>query len=80
VNITTEYKTNANGAGRIVAKGAGKQHTMAYEQDQSPNVNHGAAAGILARKVIPSAVHAKVAETVTHEDLGNGKRRFSFDL
>ena len=46
--IRTSYSTNDKGAGRIVAKGAGKQCTMPYDPSMSSDANHGQAAGILA--------------------------------
>lgn len=46
--IRTAYSTNANGAGRIVAKGAGKQRTVSLDLSKSSEWNHGNAAGTLA--------------------------------
>ena len=46
VTIRTEYKTR-QGAGRITAKGGGKQRTIPYDHSRSPGQNHGEAAGIL---------------------------------
>lgn len=48
MTITTTYKTNHNGTGQILAKGAGRQRTVAYNDAHSPEWNHGNAAGELA--------------------------------
>lgn len=45
--IRTEYKTNAKGAGQIVAKGGGVQRTTPFDQSKSSEHNHGTAAGVL---------------------------------
>ena len=47
VTITTTYKTNDKGQGRITAKGNGKQRTIPYDHDLTPEQNHGVAAGTL---------------------------------
>jgi len=40
MRITTTYKTNATGAGQIVAKGGGKQRTAPYDHSRSVRQNH----------------------------------------
>lgn len=77
LNITTTYTTTAKGAGRIVAKGAGKQHTEPYDPARGVAANHGAAAGVLARKILPMNEWQSAADRATHTDLGDGKRRFT---
>jgi hypothetical protein len=47
VKVTTTYKTNGAGTGQIVAKAAGKQRTVTYDDALSVDANHGAAAGTL---------------------------------
>jgi hypothetical protein len=47
LNITTTYRTTATGAGRITAKGQGKQRTVSYDPALSVDANHGAALGAL---------------------------------
>jgi hypothetical protein len=46
--IRTKYTTTATGAGRILAKGGGRQKTINYDQSISSDRNHGNAAGELA--------------------------------
>lgn len=45
--ITTTYRTTPTGAGRVTAKGHGKQRTVNYDQGASVDANHGAAVGAL---------------------------------
>ena len=45
--IRTEY-VNVNGAGKVRAKGGGKQRTVPLDLSKSSEWNHGAAAGELA--------------------------------
>jgi nicotinate-nucleotide pyrophosphorylase len=40
MRIVTTYKTNNNGTGQIVAKGGGKQRTIAYDPALSIRENH----------------------------------------
>lgn len=47
MNITTTYTTTPAGAGRIVAKGAGRQRTLPYDQTKSMEWNFGAGVGAL---------------------------------
>lgn len=47
--IRTSYSTHpVSGAARIVAKGAGKQRTVAFDHSRTMAENHGLAAGTLA--------------------------------
>jgi hypothetical protein len=59
--IRTSYHTDAKGAGRITAKGGGKQRTIAYDLNRSNAYNHGAAAGtlgyVLGVKMHPDVLH-----------------------
>ena len=49
--ITTRYTVTEKGAGRIVAKGNGKQATVVYDHEHSADWNHGEAAGTLCLKL-----------------------------
>lgn len=80
MNITTTYTTRANGSGIIVAKGGGKQKTASYDPSHSAPYNHGAAAGFLLSTMVKRSDRARVAASATHDDLGNGKHRFSVSL
>jgi hypothetical protein len=72
MNITTKYQTNANGTGQILAKGAGKQRTVAYNQERTPDWNHGNAAGVLANALgSPVRTHATLS-TLSRQTVGTG--------
>lgn len=45
--ITTTKTTTPTGAGRVVAKGHGKQRTVNWDHSKSADANFGAAAGAL---------------------------------
>lgn len=45
--ITTTYRTDASGKGKVTAKGHGKQRTVSYDPAVDPDTNHGAALGLL---------------------------------
>ena len=47
--ITTVVKSSANGAGVVLAKGAGRQKSTRFDHSLSIPANHGAAAGNLAK-------------------------------
>lgn len=80
-NITTTYGANGKGAGRIVAKGAGKQKTVPYNHDRSPGQNHGDAAGELLKTLVRPDRRGFLMETAkVADDLDNGKMRFSVSL
>lgn len=75
MRITTTYKTNHNGTGQILAKGAGKQRTLTYDPALSVARNHGLAAGTLARVLIVGSrarVMAARVATASHDHKGNG--------
>lgn len=80
LNITTKYTTTAKGEGRIVAKGAGKQYTMPYDHSLSVNANHGSAAGVLARKVLPQDKWNEAGNKAVHIGFADGSHRFNIDL
>jgi hypothetical protein len=73
MNITTKYQTNASGTGQILAKGAGKQRTVAYNQERTPDWNHGNAAGVLANALGLTRADARDAEHTVEAD---GRHRF----
>lgn len=72
MNITTKYKTNHNGTGQIVAKGGGRQRTVNYNPAQSPEWNHGEAAGTLA-----AVLGLTWKDNIVHEP-DNGRHTFTF--
>lgn len=91
MNITTTYKTNASGTGQILAKGGGKQRTVAYDDSHSVNYNHGTAAGALVLALVGSTDPAKVKEVTSamviraetdwrHEVKDGGKHVFGVTL
>lgn len=47
LTITTTYRADASGKGRVTAKGHGKQRTVSYDPAVSSDANHGAALGSL---------------------------------
>lgn len=71
--IKTEYKTAANGGGRITAKGRGKQRTTPYDHAISVEANHARAAGVLGNLVMSSVEQAKVHHP-------SGRQRVTIDL
>lgn len=79
MRITTTYKTNAKGTGQILARGNGKQRTVAYDQALSSRANHGSAAGTLALVLFEGDTSRKVAadtaKVVSHQA---GHMVFSF--
>jgi hypothetical protein len=79
-NITTTYGANKDGAGRIVAKGAGKQKTVPYNHERTPGENHGDAAGELIKTLVSPERRGFLKETAKVVDLGNGKMRFTVSL
>jgi hypothetical protein len=79
-NITTTYTTNKDGAGRIVAKGAGKQKTVPYNHERTPSQNHGDAAGELVKTLVSRDRRGFLMETAKFADLGDGKARFTISL
>jgi hypothetical protein len=70
--ITTTYKTHAvSGAGRITAKGMGRQRTMPYDPRYSANVNHGMVAGVLA-----NILGWERDDNLTHMGFNDGTHKF----
>jgi hypothetical protein len=72
--IRTAYTTNASGASRIVAKGAGKQRTIPFDPAVSSDRNHGNAAGELGL-----ALGLSWSDDIGHDSNDSGtKHGFSF--
>ena len=71
--ITTKYTSTANGQGRIVAKGRGKQRTIPYDHGSSAQRNHGIAAGTLAQ-----ALGVEWSTGITHMGFADGTHKFVF--
>lgn len=69
--ITTTYTTTDKGAGRIVAKGNGKQRTIPFDHEVSVDRNHGNAAGELAL-----VLGLPWVDTIVHGPMGGGKHLF----
>lgn len=75
VTITTTYKVNDKGAGRITAKGNGKQRTISYDHSRTPEQNHGDAAGTLA---LALDFPKDAADVCQHVNNGDGTHTFRF--
>lgn len=73
MKIVTTYKTNANGRSQILAKGAGRQRTINFEDADSFPRNHGNAAGELGL-----ALGLSWHDGITHEVTDNGRHVFNF--
>lgn len=76
--IKTTYHADANGKGKVTAKGHGKQRTIAWDHAQSIRANHGAAAGTLLNVLLSPEQQAKVrhpsgAQRVTIATFNDGK-------
>lgn len=67
--IRTSYNTTATGAGRVTAKGAGKQRTIPFDPAVSSERNHGNAAGTLAL-VLGLSWH----DGITHDSNDSGTK------
>lgn len=86
MRITTKYTTNPNsGAGKIVAKAAGKQRTVQYDPAKSRETNHAAAAGALAKVLMTDEQRAKVlhpsgAQRVRNKETAPGTRVWTFTV
>ena len=50
MKISTTYRADAQGEGKVTAKGGGKQRTVNYDHALSPRENHRNAAAALAAK------------------------------
>lgn len=72
MKISTTYRANSSGAGRITAKGGGKQRTVNYDHALSIRDNHRAAAEALAE------AHNRPLFPMTEAlDISSGKAVFS---
>ena len=71
--ITTKYTVNDKGAGRVVAKGNGKQRTLPFDHGSSIGWNHGQAAGHLAL-----ALGLKWTDNVVHVSQDDQTHKFIF--
>ncbi|HEV7948348.1 MAG TPA: hypothetical protein VGP24_01150 [Glaciihabitans sp.] len=85
--ITTTYTSNAQGAGRVVAKGHGKQRTVPTVPEYSPDQNHAAACGALLNVLTDERQQsmlrhpsAKQRVRVTRESDAGGKRRWAVNV
>lgn len=78
MRITTSYVTAANGAGKILAKGEGKQRTVPFDHSLSVARNHGVAAGTLALVLVQGdTARAVAAKTATHTVNNKGQHVFT---
>lgn len=80
--IRTQYKTNNNGTGQILAKGGGKQRTVAFDPALSSDRNHGLAAGTLALVLFQGLTSRRIAaKTASHDQSDDGTRHgFAFRI
>lgn len=75
--IRTEYQTDGKGAGRIVAKGNGKQRTVPFDHAHSVDWNHGDAAGVLSLVLFTGKTARRLfAENAKHMVEHDGRHRF----
>lgn len=72
--IRTAQTSNASGRTQVVAKGAGKQRTVSWQQDKSTAWNHGYAAAHLA-VVLGLTYHDGVTHTMNE---AGTKHEFTF--
>lgn len=75
LNITTKFVHNDLSGPKIVAKGAGKQRTVAYDHSLSSDANHGVAAGTLMQ-----ALDVRWNDETTHEVMSDNRHRFSIPV
>jgi hypothetical protein len=78
--ITTQYRTDPSGKGKVTAKADGKQRTVSYDPSRSVDYNHGAAAGALLRVFVGQVGEQFVDELLSgtrQEVLDNGRQRFT---
>ena len=85
--ITTTHTANASGRAQIVAKGHGKQRTIALDHGASDDRNRGHAVGALLSVLLSDEQRAKVlhpsgGQRVRVESLtdGGGKHRWTIDV
>ena len=93
LTITTTYRTDARGKGKVTAKGHGRQRTIPYDHAASAERNHGAAAGVLLRTAIvpdrlggvfTAAQHQRECEsiaqrTMVHMGFNDGTHKFNIE-
>lgn len=72
MKVTTTYKSNAAGAGQIVAKGGGKQRTVNYDHARNVRDNHRHAMIVLVNALGSDQTFPRV-ETV---EVDNGRATF----
>lgn len=78
MNITTTIVHNHKGTAQVVAKGQGKQRTIAYDHEVTHERNHGNAAGTLALVLIKGDRARKIAsETAKVTHFNGGKVKFT---
>lgn len=67
ITVTTKYSSHpTSGAGRIVAKGAGKQKTLPYNHRATREENHADAAASLFNRVVPTGSLQKARHSLTY--------------
>lgn len=72
LRIRTAQTATKAGAGRIVAKGGGKQVTLPYDHSKSSGDNHGLAAAELALKVQPTGWTVEQVGSARKEKMDKG--------
>lgn len=87
LTITTTYTSNAKGAGRVVAKGHGRQRTVPTDPAYSPDQNHAAAAGALLNVLTDDRQQAMLRHPsggqrvrVAKESDGGGYRKWAVNV
>jgi len=70
VIVRTSY-TNKNGTPKVIARGAGKQRTVAWDLSKSTDWNHGNAAGTLLDVLLSPLDRAKVVHPSGMQRLGH---------
>jgi hypothetical protein len=85
MKITTQYRTDGNGKGKVTAKAMGKQRTVVYDHSSTPDVNHARAAGVFLNDFGTDEEKAKMMHPSARQryriiDLGDGKKVHTLDL
>lgn len=81
MNITTKHTSNASGRGQVIAKGGGKQRTVAWDHSKSNDWNHGNAAGTLALVLFQGEASRRLASKVaTHKVTDTNTHVFGFNI
>lgn len=85
--ITTTQGSTPTGAGKVTAKGHGKQRTVPVDHSRSVAQNHGAAVGALLDVLVDDVQRAKMKHPSALSRLhstpisdGGGKHRWSINL